>query len=368
MGDRRKILFYTHALAAGGAERVLALIASGFVQTGADVLFATDYEAEENAGFLDARARRIVLGANHAQSALALTRLLRREKPDISVSALGGQNLKHSVAALLAGRAGRAILCCHGFAIAEPKPLAQLSYVAASLISRTTARTVCVSDALRRDMITRWHADPRRTRRIYNPAFEEPPRKAVASAADILRRQPRLVLACGRLIETKRFPDLVAAFAAVTPSGAELAILGEGPERAAIEAAIVRHGLTGRVHLPGYVKDLQPWYERAACLAMSSASESFGLVLIEALAFGLPVVATDCGGPPEILDFGRHGRVVPIGDRDALTDAISAALADPGDPAPRIARAAEFSLAIAVDHYRALFDEIAPRRVSQKGR
>jgi glycosyltransferase involved in cell wall biosynthesis len=78
------------------------------------------------------------------------------------------------------------------------------------------------------------------------------------------------------------------------------------------------------------------------------------------LAFGLPVVATDCGGPPEILDFGRCGRIVPVGDRDAMADAISAALADPGEPTPRIARAAEFSLKIAIDHYRALFDEIAP--------
>jgi glycosyltransferase involved in cell wall biosynthesis len=361
MDDRpRKILFYTHALAGGGAERVLALLASGFARAGAEVLFAVDYEADENAGYLDAGIRRIVLGAEHARSVMALAYLLRREKPDVSISALGGQNLKHVAAAMLAGRARRAILSYHGFAVAEPKLLSRLSYFATPLTTRLAGQTVCVSDALRHDIIARWHANPHRTRRIYNPALDGRPLTVATSAADIRLRQPPLVLACGRLIETKRFPDLVAAFAAVSPRSAELAILGEGPERATIEAAVARHGLEGRVHLPGYVHDLRPWYGRAACLAVSSASESFGLVVVEALAFGLPVVATDCGGPPEILGFGHHGRIVPVGDAAAMAEAISAALADPGDPAPRIVRAADFSLATALDQYRVLFDDIAP--------
>jgi glycosyltransferase involved in cell wall biosynthesis len=356
---RRKILFYTHALAGGGAERVLVLLASGFARAGDEVLFATDYEAEENASLLDASVRRVTLGVQHARSCWALTHLLRRERPDISFSALGAQNLKHVVAALLAGRVGRAIVSYHGFAVAEPKLLSRISYFATPITTRLARGTICVSDALRHNIITRWHADQSRTRRIYSPVLDGSSFTAAASAGDIRLRQPPLVLACGRLIETKRFPELVAAFAAVAPRSAELAILGEGPQRAAIETAVGRHGLSGRVHLPGYVKDLRPWYERASCLALSSASESFGLVVVEALAFGLPVIATDCEGPPEILDFGRHGRIVPVGDPVAMAEAISAVLAEPGDPAPRIARAADFSLTTALEQYRVLFDEIA---------
>jgi glycosyltransferase involved in cell wall biosynthesis len=358
-GRHRKILFYTHALAGGGAERVLALLASGFARAGDEVLFAVDYEADENAGLLDTRIRRIILGAEHSRSCLALNRLLRQEKPNISISALGAQNLKHALAALFAGRAGRAVLSYHGFAVAEPRLLSRISYFATPITTRLAARTICVSDALRRNIVFRWHADPGRTRRIYNPAPGGSSFTKTSSAAELCLRQPPLVLACGRLIATKRFQDLVAAFAAVTPRAAELAILGEGPERPVIEAAIERHGLAGRVHLPGYVKDLQPWYERAACLAVSSMSESFGLVVVEALAFGVPVVTTDCQGPPEILGLGRYGRVVPVGDLAAMAEAISATLADPGDPAPRIARAADFSLATALKQYSALFDEIA---------
>lgn len=360
--DIRKILFYTHALAGGGAERVLALLASGFARDGADVLFATDYEADENAGLLDAKVRRIILGSGHAQSVIALARLLRREKPDVSLSALGGQNLKHAAAALLAGRARRAILSYHGFAVAEPKLLSQISYRATAFTTRLTGATICVSDALRESIITQWRADPRRTRRIYNPAMDETALTAAASAGAKRRQEPLdlppLVLSCGRLSKTKRFPDLIAAFAAVSPRSAELAILGEGPERPVIEAAVAEHGLTGRVHLPGYVKDMRSWYERATCFALSSASESFGLVVVEALAFGLPVVVTDCQGPPEILDHSRFGRIVPVGDAAAMAAAINQALEDPGDPAPRMARAADFSLAVALQHYDALFDEI----------
>ena len=108
--------------------------------------------------------------------------------------------------------------------------------------------------------------------------------------------------------------------------------------------------------LPGHVADPAPWYRRAACLAVTSRSESFGLTVAEALAHGVPVVATDCGGPPEVL--GGLGRVVPVGDIPTLGAALAAALTDPGDPAPRRSRAATFALERVCDAYARLADTL----------
>jgi glycosyltransferase involved in cell wall biosynthesis len=96
---------------------------------------------------------------------------------------------------------------------------------------------------------------------------------------------------------------------------------------------------------------------------MTSTRETFGLVIVEALAAGLPVVTTASGGPAEILENGRYGRVVRESDEIAFAAAIDAALNDPGDAAPRSARAYEFVMDKCVEEYEALFTEIAQRKV-----
>ena len=347
----RKLLFYTHAFGGGGAETVFARLATAFADAGDAVVFAVD-RPETAAPAPRPGLRTLVLPAGHAASTRALAALLRAERPDASFSALGAQNLKHLAASLRAGRMRHCVLGYHGFAVAEPRPFAQASFRLAPVATRLAARTICVSDALLDDMRRRWHASPRRTLRIYNPL---PP--ASVSSSEIVREK-NLVVACGRLVPVKRFPDLVAAFARLGDATARLAILGEGPERATIEAAVARHGLAGRVELPGHVADLPAWYRRAACVVIASHSESFGLTALEALAHGTPVVATDCGGPSEILGHGRFGRIVPIGDDAAMAAALRATLAVPGDPGPRVARAEAFALPTIRAAYAALADRL----------
>ena len=345
----RTILFYTHAFSGGGAEIVFSRLAEAFAAGGDRVIFAADHQ-----GVVPPRdqatLRHVLLGSNHIEATRRLATLLGDEKPDASFSALGAQNLKHLAAAIGAGRRGHCVLGYHGFAIAEPRPLARLSYWLSPVTTRLAARTVCVSDALLAHMETRWRAAPTRMLRIYNPV----PPALVARPDD-----PPLVLACGRLVPGKRFTDLVEAFADVSPQTARLAILGEGPERGAIEATVKQCGLAGRTDLPGHVNDPSSWYARAACVVIASESESFGLTAAEALAHGVPVVSTDCGGPAEILEQGRIGRLVPSGDRAALTGAIAATLADPGDRAPRLARAKAFSLETIHAAYAQLADSLS---------
>jgi glycosyltransferase involved in cell wall biosynthesis len=181
--------------------------------------------------------------------------------------------------------------------------------------------------------------------------------------------QPRdetypIVLACGRLSQDKNHAFLVRAFARLQHPNARLVILGEGPQRGTIEAEVARLNLKDRVALPGYC-DPQPWYEKASCFAITSTRETFGLVVVEALAAGLPIVTTASGGPEEILENGRYGRIVPQGDARAFAAALDAALADPGDATARRARAREFSMETCVGEYEKLFYQIAQREARE---
>jgi glycosyltransferase involved in cell wall biosynthesis len=146
---------------------------------------------------------------------------------------------------------------------------------------------------------------------------------------------------------------------------ARLVILGEGPERGNIEAEIARLNLQERVSLAGYADPTQ-YYAAASCFAMTSTRETFGLVIIEALAAGLPVVTTASGGPAEIVADGRYGRVVPQGDETAFAAALDDAISNPGDPAARVARANEFTMQKCADAYEALFYEIAATAARDK--
>jgi glycosyltransferase involved in cell wall biosynthesis len=352
----RKILLYTHAMVGGGAERVLALLASGFIRRGHEVILAADHQADANETYIDQRVRRVTLPPGHLQAVLGLARLLRVEKPAVSLSAIGVSNLKHVCAALLAGRQSLAILSYHGHVEAEPQFLSALGNRLTPLLTRFTARTICVSEGLKRHVVDDLGASAARTIVIHNPVATERARPARDEAE--LARRDLIVLALGRLDPIKQFPLLVRAFARAGVENSRLVILGEGAERSAVEAEIARLGLKDRVELPGYVAEPWDYFIKARVLAISSRSETFGNAAVEALAHGLAVVATDSMGPHEILNAPETGTLVPVGDETALAGAIRAALLNPGDPAPRVRRAEEFSVETAIDRYEALFEEI----------
>lgn len=351
---KRKYLFYTHALAGGGAERVMSLLASGFAARGHDVVFVCDRAADENRAYLDPRVRLVELPQGHIASTRALALLLREERPDVALSGIGVSNLKLFVASAKAGRLTRTAQSLHGYFHSEPQMLSRVGALMLPVSSRLLARTVTVSDGLDAYAKKRFKVSSARTRRIYNPVLA---RAAPITGATLAQRAPT-VLAAGRFATYKNFPLLVRAFAHVTTPGARLVLLGEGADRGRIEAEIARLQLGDRVTLTGYQSEPWRFYENARCFVSSADSEAFGLVVVEALAFGLPVVSTRTEGPGEILEEGRHGVMVPIGDESALASAIDRMLTTPGDPAPRQARARDFSIDAAIDAYAALFAEI----------
>lgn len=167
-----------------------------------------------------------------------------------------------------------------------------------------------------------------------------------------------VVLGVGRLVEQKSFRVLLDAFAWLRARReARLLILGEGDQRRDLEARARELGVESDVDLPGFVANPFAVMARASVFVLSSAWEGLGNVLIEALACGCPVVSSDCpSGPSEVLEGGRFGRLVPIGDAMALGAAIEATLDDPPEPALLRQRARAFASDVIVERYRRILE------------
>jgi len=161
-----------------------------------------------------------------------------------------------------------------------------------------------------------------------------------------------LILAAGRLTKQKDFKSLIRAFSLVRSCvNARLVIMGEGELRCDLESLIDEYGLRKSVLLPGFVDNPFAVMKKADLFVLSSAWEGLPNVLIQAMACGIPVVATDCpSGPAEILDNGKWGRLVPVGDEKALARAMLDTLSETTHP-DVAARAAYFGVQQAVDGY-----------------
>jgi glycosyltransferase involved in cell wall biosynthesis len=169
-------------------------------------------------------------------------------------------------------------------------------------------------------------------RRIYSPMDVE---GIMAQSREepthpwFLERNGPLLVSVGRLSRMKDQATMLRALALLPPDY-HLVIFGEGKQRPRLEALVEELGLTDRVDLPGHSTNPFAHVARADLFVLSSSFEGFCNALLEALMVGTPGVSTDCpSGPREILDGGRFGPLVPMGQPRALADAILAAMADP---------------------------------------
>lgn len=199
---------------------------------------------------------------------------------------------------------------------------------------RAAARVLTVCGPFRRELIAKG-VPPERIEVVHNALDLEAETRLPLEPADTLKEKlgvppgSRVVVSVGRLSREKDHLTLLKAVGRLTSRDAVLLIVGEGPERPALEAGIAAAGLTGRVILTGQVPSAAPYYRIADLAAMSSLSEGSPYALLEAMAARLPVVATSAGGVPEIVTHGQTALLVEPGDDRALAQAIDTALGDP---------------------------------------
>lgn len=305
----------------------------------------------------------------------ALARYLREERPRALIAAFPFENLLAIAARRLAGPAAagtRVVVSERNATTASTRrgrkwkrrhlpALLRRQYPMADAV-------VAVSADLA-DHLARETGLPRaRIATVHNPVVTPDLAAKAAEAPDhpwFRPGQPPVVLGVGRLVPQKDFPTLLRAFARVRARReARLVILGHGIDeaRAGLEELARELGCGADLDLPGFVRNPFAFMARAGVFALSSLHEGLPGVLIQALACGCPVVSTDCPtGPAEILEEGRLGPLVPVGDDAALALAIAAALDRPpaADREARIARGRAFGVDRAVDRYLALIEGTA---------
>lgn len=348
------------SLRGGGAERVMLLLAQAFAVRGleVDLVLASAEgpylkDVDESVRIVDLKRRRILT------SLPALAKYLKASQPLAMISAMAHANVVAIWAKRISGAPTSVLVTEHvNLSRAQLEAsnvrqhlvpwLMRLSYGHAD-------RIVAVSSGVADDLATAINIPRERIEVVYNPVENH----QLATLCKPELSHPSLpddsipfILATGRLHPQKDFSTLIRAFAHLRKDHrARLVILGEGGQRGDLETLIESLGLTGEILLPGFVDNPYAWMRRASLFVLSSAYEGFGIVLVEAMACGTPVVSTDCpSGPAEILENGRWGALVPVADVAALANAMSSSL--DSDDHPDVAkRAAYFNLDMAVNRY-----------------
>ena len=354
----KRLAFLLPDLRGGGAERVAVNLIRGFVERGHEVDLVVMQREGELLALLPHSVRIFDLKAKRIRNvARLLIRYLRDRRPAAVQVSMWPLTVAAIVAARLSRIAVRVVTSDHGIlsrqyggsavALAALKVSTRVFYPMAN-------ERVVASAGIADDLDDLSHIGRDRFAVVHNPIAAPPHAIATNTAVEQLwaGRDSR-ILTVGHLKPVKNHALLIEAFAKLAKSRpAKLMILGEGELRSELKALVDRLDVADLVLMPGFAVDPWPYYASADLFVLSSDSEGFGNVIVEAMHAGLRVVSTDCpAGPTEILDCGRFGTLVPCRDPDRLASAIGAALDAETHPEVQKARAALYSTDAAVDKY-----------------
>lgn len=356
----KKIAIYIPSMMGGGAEKVVLLLANGMAARGIKVDLVLAKAIGPYLKELSPAVRVVDLGVKRAATSLfPLVSYLRRERPQAMLSALNHANIIAIWAKMLSNVNVKLVLSVHGnvsqshaksrsFREKSGLPLMRWFYPKADGI-------VAVSRGVADDLATFLKLPRSSVSVVYNPIDADAVRKLANKSFNypwFQSQEVPVLVSVGRLVPEKDFSCLIQAFAKLRHSrDARLIILGEGPLREDLEQEVRAFGLERDVFLPGFVDNPFAIMRAADLFVLSSAWEGFGNVLVEAMACDIPVISTDCpSGPAEILENGKWGHLVPVGDVNSLFSAMMEAL-DSTEHPDVSARASDFGVDQAVDGY-----------------
>jgi glycosyltransferase involved in cell wall biosynthesis len=386
--ERTRVLFVLGSMAGGGAERIVAHLVkhlnrdefdarAGLLWRHGDYL--DQFEDSELVvtrlahGWIPYRdqPRWWQLLPSLALVPLQQRDIVRRFRPHIVVTVTKSMNIAARFSLAFAGRRDLAWVVREGnntgAMIDDESPggfLRALQNFAVTSSYRRADRVVAISDGVGDALSRRFGIDSKRVSTIHNAVDVATVRVRAEERTANLPSQP-FIVAAGRLVRQKGFDVLIRAFAAsVAERQISLVIVGNGPERAALEEEARRHGVERLVHFPGFVENPWSYFARAAAFVCSSRWEGFGNVIVEAMACGAPVVTTDCDfGPREIVRPGESGLLVPVENVEALASAI-VSVVDNRELAIRLReggrrRARDFDVAHMTRAYERMFRELS---------
>lgn len=332
--NNQNVAIILHDLRMGGAERVMLQLAEALSKDGVPVELILAHAEGALLSKVPENVRIVDLNVNNPLTMLVkVIQYLRVNKPKALISPFEVTSLVAVLAKFLS-RTSTRIVVRLSVALSKHKRVwfkKLLERIAVSLFYRFADAIIAVSHGVANDFSLYTGISVNRIIVIYNPIISEQFMRDKDEALD----QPLLnndhlptILGVGRLTEQKDFHTLINAFALVEKKRpTRLIILGEGEERKTLEAMARQLNIQDSVHFPGIVLNPMAFMKKASVFVLSSRWEGLPGALIQALACGCPVVSTDCpSGPAEILDKGKYGYLVPVGNVEAMTSAIEAVL------------------------------------------
>ena len=369
---RLKVAFLLPTLSGGGAERASALMASALDPEVFDALVILERPGAP-AYQVSATVTVERLGVDRSrQTIYPLARMLQRERPDVLYSALPHLNILAAIASRFVRPRPRLIVSVHSNQASELASVrnGRVMRLVMPWVYRSADSIVAVSRGIEGELRAvvgdrpklRMIHDPLDVRAIQALAAEDPHHPWFDPSLE-------LISAVGRLSREKGFLTLLEAFRVVhrTRGNARLMILGEGPQRPELLGAVERLGLGSAVQLIGFQKNPFAYLARSTCYVLSSDWEGFGMAIVEAMASGTAVLATDCQfGPAEILNNGEFGLMAKPGSIDGLANGMLRLIDDRALRHELIEkgarRAMDFDVTAVVPRYAALFEEMSGRR------
>lgn len=306
---------------------------------------------------------------------IKLWRLMRRLRPDIVHTHTAKAGFVGRVAAWLA-RVPVRVHTYHGHVFhGYFSPLKTRLFLALErLTARITHRLIVISPAQGDELVRTYRIAPVEKFVVVplglalEPFAATPRHQGAFRAAHGVPPAAPLIGSVGRLVPIKNHALLLRAALQIRQSvpDARFVIVGDGELRAQIEAQIDALGLRDAVIFTGFLRDLRPVYSDLDALVLSSDNEGTPVSILEALAAGVPVIATAVGGVPDVLQQGQRGRLVPPGDASALAAGVIAALreAPPDSAAIRRAVIAEYGIDRLTADLQALYRDLCRARCS----
>ncbi len=358
-----RIAFLTSTLGEGGIGKMMVSLTRELVSRDIDVDLVLGKTDGPFLSEIDQKVRVVDLATSHAIFCLPrLVSYLRRETPTVLVT----DKLRMNLAALRGRKLSRVDVRIytnvHGV-LSHKLDKENLSpakrrakYAAIRKCYPLNDGFIPVSKSIGRDLVEGFNVPGEKVRVVYNPVVIPELIERSRAEADhpwLKEKDAPIILGVGRLAPQKDFSTLIRAFTRLRRTRkARLIILGEGSERPLLESLAKDSGVREDISLPGFDSNPYAFMSRADLFVLSSAWEGFGIVLVEALAAGLPVVAADCpGGPREILKDGRIGPLVPVGNPDAFCGAMLQTLDAPLDRGLLKKAAERFTAAACADGY-----------------
>jgi len=327
-----KIAFFIPTLEYGGAEKITVSIANSMLQSGYQVEIVLARKCGDWLKYLDAQIKIVDLhAARTLYSIFPLIRYLRKSKPDILFSTLEFPNILAIVSKWLSGFSGKQIIkatCMVGHRIFYKNQFEWLLMRSIiPFVYPNTDAAVAISNGVAKSL-AHFGVNESKITVIYNPIQ----RKKILDVADqevdhpwfVEANECPVVISIGSLTKVKDHKTLIRAFKHVREHmKCRLVIFGEGYLRNDLSKLIDELNLTEDVHLAGFVTNPYAYMKRASVFVLSSITEGFSNVLLEAMICGCPIVSTDCpSGPAELLKNGQYGELVPVNDPLKMGSAI----------------------------------------------